>query len=745
MSGANESFFAELKRRNVYRVAIAYVIASWLFLQVLELIGSLAGAPDWIGKVFLGLSLLGLPIVLVLAWVYELTPEGIKREKDVDRTASITPQTASRLDKTIIGIFIIAVAWIVADRTILTSDAPPVVEEAAVVADEIVATEIIDKSIAVLPFMNMSEDAGAGHFSDGLADTVLHKLAQIESLRVVARNSSFQFRGQNVDVREVGQQLNVSNVLEGSVQAAGNKIRVTAQLIQAETGYHLWSGNFDRELNDVFAIQDEIAEEVVAALQVSLGDDDAARLARRDTENIDAFREYSLALREIDEYSFESLPRAIEHLEKAIAIDPGYAQAWASKALTYWHMRWIGLVTRDEYTELARPMLDKALALDPELPLAMALTASLDHDARKFDTALPMIEKAAILAPNDAIILSIYASIVRAELQPFKALDLMQKALELDPLSVPIHQGTADLLAALDRHDEALELSRRIQVLNPAAPAGWWSASYMLAASGEWAQATMSMLEAHRIDPHDPIAPVDLAWNFLALGLDDVAAAWMEKSREIDPQHPAALAALLMPAEGDAEFDQATVRIARKLMINGVPSSNGARSLAYAVLESEAYRTGYFDEYLAWVRHFNPEMFDTAIDNVDDYPYGAVRAGTAMLKAGLSEQGKKLIELGLDRVRARSNAFKVPPDYDDFETAAQVGDRDRALEVLAALRDSTNLDIRNQHQARLHTPWVREYWQEPVYREFEEAMQQHAAAQRELLLELNGGAYPLPE
>ena len=745
MSGANESFFAELKRRNVYRIAIAYVIASWLFLQVLELIVSLAGAPDWIGKLFLGLLFLGLPIALVLAWVYELTPEGIRREKDVDRTASITPQTGSRLDKTIIGIFIIAVAWIVADRTILTSDAPPVANETPVVTDEIIATEIIDKSIAVLPFMNMSEDAGAGHFSDGLADTVLHKLAQIESLRVVARNSSFQFRGQNVDVREVGEQLNVSNVLEGSVQAAGNKIRVTAQLIQAETGYHLWSGNFDRELNDVFAIQDEIAEEVVAALQVSLGDDDAARLARRDTENVDAFRAYSLALREIDEYSFESLPRAIEHLQKAISIDPEYAQAWASKALTYWHMMWIGLVTRDEYTELARPMLDKALALDPELPLAMALTASLDHDERKFDTALPLIERAAILAPNDAIILSIYASILRAELQPFKALDLMQKALALDPLSVPTHQGTADLLAALDRYDEALELSRRIQVLNPAAPAGWWSASYMLAASGEWAQAVMAMLEAHRIDPHDPIAPVDLAWDFLALGLDDVAAAWMEKSREIDPQHPAALAALLMPAQGDAEFDQATVQIARKLMIDGVAISNGARGLAYSVLERDAFRTGYFDEYLAWIRHFNPEMFDPAIDNVDEYPVGAVHAGTAMLAAGLSEQGKKLIELGLDRQRARSNAFSVPPDYNDFETAAQVGDRDRALEVLAALRDSTSLYTQNQHQSNRHTPWVREYWEEPVYQEFEEALQRHAAAQRELLLELNGGAYPLPE
>lgn len=745
MSGASNSFFAELKRRNVYRVAIAYIIASWLFLQVLELIVSLAGAPDWIGKLFLGLLLLGLPIVLVLAWVYELTPEGIKREKDVERTTSITPQTASRLDKTIIGIFIIAVAWIVADRTILTGDAPPVVEEAAVVADEIVATEIIDKSIAVLPFMNMSEDAGAGHFSDGLADTVLHKLAQIESLRVVARNSSFQFRGKNVDVREVGEQLNVSNVLEGSVQAAGNKIRVTAQLIQAETGYHLWSGNFDRELNDVFAIQDEIAEEVVAALQVSLGDDDAARLARRDTDNVDAFRAYSLALREIDDFSFESLPRAIEHLDKAIALDPGYALAWATKALTYWHMLWIGSITQADYEEIGGTAIVEALRLQPDLPLALALTADLEHDARRFDTALPMIERAVNLAPNDATIHRIYASIMRAELQPYDSLDIIRKALELDPLSVPAHQGAAGLLDELGRHDEALELSQRMQVLNPSAPAGWWSASYARAGSGDWAQAVMSMIEAHQVDPYDPITAMDVAWNYLALGLDDIAAAWMDKAREIDPQHPAALTSLLAPALGDAEFDEDRVRVARKLMIENVPDDNGARRNAYAVLEREAYRTGYFGEFLAWVRHYSPELFEPTIDSVDEYPIGAMHVGRALLAIDQETQGRKLIDLGLARVQARLDAYKTPPAYEHFHAAALVGDRDRALEVLEILRDSTKLDTLIAHRFERHTPWIREYWHEPAYQSFEAAMERRAAAQRELLLELNGGEYPLPE
>ena len=219
MAQDDGSFLSELSRRNVWRVGIAYVIAAWLILQVLETIASVAGAPDWVGKFVLGLLVVGLPVALILAWVYEMTPEGIKRERDVDRTASITHETGARLDKITIGVFLIAVAWVVSDRLLLSRDAEPPVLPA--VTEEIVATEITDKSIAVLPFMNMSEDADAGHFSDGLADTVLHKLAQIQSLRVVARNSSFQYRGRNVDVREVGEELNVATVLEGSVQASG--------------------------------------------------------------------------------------------------------------------------------------------------------------------------------------------------------------------------------------------------------------------------------------------------------------------------------------------------------------------------------------------------------------------------------------------------------------------------------------------------------------------------------------------
>jgi TolB-like protein len=738
------SIFAELKRRNVYRVAIAYVIASWLFLQVLELIVSLAGAPDWIGKLFLGLLLLGLPIVLLLSWVYELTPEGIKREKDVERETSITPRTGSRLDKMIIGIFFVAVIWIVADRTILTPDASPQRTAEPAAHNEIVATEVIDKSVAVLPFMNMSEDKGAGHFSDGLADTVLHKLAQIDSLRVVARNSSFQFRGQNVDIREVAEKLNVATVLEGSVQAAGDKIRVTAQLIQAETGFHLWSGNFDRQLDDVFAIQDEIAEKVVSALQVSLGDEDVARLAQRNTDSVEAFREYSLALREMDEFSFESLPRAMEHLDKALNIDPGYAIAWASKGLTYRLMAWVGLITSDQFAAAGRPAVEKALELDPEQPLALAVLGQMENMAGNTDEARRLLEKAVALAPGNAAILNIYSFFERDHLNIDKALESALKALELDPLSITSHQEVAMLLQRLDRDEEVLELAARMQVINPAAAVGWWVESYSHAPTGAWAEAVMSMHKAHLVDPSDPITAFDMAYNMMALGLQDAATAWLQKTREIDPGHPVAKAALIGPLLGAETLSEDNIRLARKMLIEQVPDANGVRSVAFAILLREANRSGYFDEYLAWTRHFEPKFFAADIDNVDDDPDGAMFIGRTMELAGHPEQGQRLIALALARIEAIAAAFQNPPSYDHFYRAAYLGDRQQALEFLVAIGETMDLGELNRIYDTRYDPWIRDYWQEPAFQALVEGLEAHAEEQRQLLLKLNGGKYPMP-
>ena len=739
------SFLSELTRRNVWRVGIAYVIGAWLFLQVLETVASITGAPEWIGKFLLVVVMIGMPVVLLLAWAYELTPEGIKRETDVAPKESITHETGARLNKITIGIFIIAVGWIIADRTILSKDMQPVAESQTVLQEEIVATEVVDKSIAVLPFTNMSEDASAGHFSDGLADTVLHKLAQLRSLHVVARNSSFQFRGQNIDVREVGEKLNVATVLEGSVQAAGSKIRVTAQLIDVSNGYHLWSGNFDRELTDVFGIQDEIAEEVVKALQVSLDAGDTAKLARRDTENVDAFREYSLALREIDEFSFESLPRAIAHLDKAIEIDPDYALAHATKGQAYRMMNNLGVFADKQFEEAATPPVERALELDPEMPLAIALSALLAYEHGTHDIALSRIEKAVALAPNNAPVSTIHAGILGRELQPHKAVEIMLRALELDPLSIPAHQGAAAFLRLLERYEEASALIDRMRVLKPGAPSTEWEASYLASKTGNWASAVMLMVEAHKLDPKDPITAMDIAWYLLALDLDDVAAEWMTKSRAINPEHPAAKASLLTAGAREDKVTEDTVRIARQLLIGEVPTANSARYLALFVIRRDAYRTGYFDEYLAWIGRYYPELMDPHIDNVDDSLEAAAVVGNVMVKAGLKEQGKNLQDLARRRQQAVRAAFGTAPDLDDFGIFARCDAREAALDVLESLPETLEIESLIVLRDLQHEPWIRDYVTEPAFQAMVANLEQHATEQRQLLFEMNGGAYPLPE
>ncbi len=270
------SFFQELKRRNVFRVGLAYVVTAWLIAQAADLALDAFAAPEWVMKATLLMLLLGFPIALIFAWAFEKTPEGLKLEKNVDRSQSITSVTGKKMDRGIIIALGIAVVFLLVDKFYLQT---PMSDESAVgLSSQIDAagTGSIEqaaraKSVAVLPFANMSSDPEQEYFSDGLADTVLDALAQVSDLKVAARTSSFAFRGKHQDIREIGRLLGVSTVLEGSVQKAGNRLRVITQLIDVNDGAHLWSQTFDRTDEDIFAIQDEISAAVVKALKVSLG------------------------------------------------------------------------------------------------------------------------------------------------------------------------------------------------------------------------------------------------------------------------------------------------------------------------------------------------------------------------------------------------------------------------------------------------------------------------------------------
>ena len=307
------SFFTELKRRNVFRVALLYLVASWLIIQVADTGISLLGLPEWTGRLVFLLLLIGLPLVVVFSWAYEITPEGLKREKEVERDVSITHETARKLNTAVIVLLLLAVGGMIADRLI-----PEQAQDAPSVADASEGTGPTEQSIAVLPFVNMSADPENEYFSDGLSEELLNLLAKIPELQVAARTSAFSFKDSDAGISEIADTLNVAHVLEGSVRKSGDRIRITAQLIKGSDGYHLWSRTWDRTLIDVFAIQDEIAAAVVDALKVTL-------LGELPHASVTDTRAYELYLQSkvfADMRTAESYERAALLLTEALDIDP---------------------------------------------------------------------------------------------------------------------------------------------------------------------------------------------------------------------------------------------------------------------------------------------------------------------------------------------------------------------------------------------------------------------------------------
>jgi TolB-like protein/lipoprotein NlpI len=355
------SLFVELKRRNVFRVGVAYAITTWVLLQIIDVVAPILELPEWAPRLVLVILAVGFFPAMIFAWAFELTPEGLKREKEVDRTESITNVTGKKLDRMIIVVLAVAVALLLVDR--FTGQPRPDGEVARTAS----------KSIAVLPFINMSSDSEQDYFSDGITEEILNSLAAVKELKVAGRTSSFAFKGQNDDLRKIGDTLGVDNILEGSVRKAGTTVRITAQLIQVEDGFHLWSETYDRELTDIFAIQEEIATEILTQLRATLlaEEVDAFEAQRTDPEVYDL---YLLARQRMYNRTRQTIESAVDLLDKAIAKDPGYAPAYAQRGIAaiFLSDRSYGTMPKTEAYRQGKQFIDRALELDPELAEAWA-------------------------------------------------------------------------------------------------------------------------------------------------------------------------------------------------------------------------------------------------------------------------------------------------------------------------------------------------------------------------------------
>ena len=486
------SLFQELKRRNVFKVAIAYVVVSWLVAQVLQLVFESFGTPDWVMKTVLVLMGMGLLFALFFAWAFELTPEGLKREHEVDRTRSITPQTGKKLNHTIFFVMVLAIAYFAYDNFMLRRTPGVVPEEAATqtVAEQVAgeAQSEPDKSVAVLPFVDMSPEQDQEYFTDGLTENLLNALAQLRDLKVAGRTSSFAFKNRNEDLRSIGEQLGVAHLLEGSVQKSGQRIRITAQLISVGDGYHLWSETYDRTLEDIFAVQDEIADEVASAMQVALlGNDEVAEPSSISKNAGVAYNDYLKGLYERNRGNMKSNERAVTYFRRALEEDPNLALAWAGLAMS---LDYITGYADGDFTagfEEARASALRALEIDPDLPeghLALAgIQQSHDWDWKAAETSL---NRALALRPGDTKIRQELALLKAIRGKSEEAFSEYQLVAEQDPLDLRAQMTLANAYGKRGRFDEASKILDDVQQNDPSRSVLYWHRGVLYLRQGRY-------------------------------------------------------------------------------------------------------------------------------------------------------------------------------------------------------------------------------------------------------------------
>ena len=460
------SFIAELNRRNVVRTGLLYLVASWLLLQVADVLFGALELPPWSVRLVLGILILGFPLTLIFSWVYELTPEGLKREHEVDRNASITAATARKLNVLIVVLLVAATGLLVANR-FLPSRAPgqavattaPAPAAVAGASSGTAAPAAGEPSIAVLPFVNMSGDPENEYFSDGLSEELLNVLARMPGLRVIARTSSFAFKGEKTDIATVAAKLAVAHVLEGSVRKAGGRVRITAQLIRAADSSHLWSDTYDRDVADVFAVQDEIAREVAGELKLRLLPAAVAGAELGGTRNVEAHDLYLRAAAIIPTVGMrQSLDQRLAYADRALALDPDFAKAHVARAEVLRILTTNGWMPPAQGYAQARAALARALELAPDLAEAYTERSRIHLVTLDWAASAADSERAMALNPGNVIVQIDHANHRFAMGHRDEAIAAARVAVSLDPVGI----RSRSFLGMLLRYDRQYAESERI-------------------------------------------------------------------------------------------------------------------------------------------------------------------------------------------------------------------------------------------------------------------------------------------
>ena len=502
----------ESRRRRVFRGVGLYVVGSWILLQIGDVVVEPLGLPEWSMTALLYMIFLCFPIAIFLDWRYDITDKGIVRTKRLEGNIEEIDFSLKAKDyiifSAVIGIILIGAYGIFSsDQNLIVSKS---IEQQDPSKIESTPKAVLPNSVAVLPFTDMSASQDQQYFGNGLADTVLHLLAGISELNVAARTSSFSFIGQNKNIIEIAHELGVENVLEGSVQRAGSRIRVIAQLIEAKNGTHLWSGIFDEDINNVFEIQDQIAREVVSAMHVALADSESTRLSQRYKPNIQSYDSSVLGTYAFSKGSAGDLQEAERHFRRAIELDPNYPLPYIYLAETLGQLEVYTLGYQDTFSglptiytrKLQEPLITKAIELDANLGEAYAAHAAITVDEAK---AEELFNKALRLNPSYAnayLWYGRYLSIRKGQYE--QALEQINKALELDPLSDPVLFERAKMVWASGQAEKAMALMLENVKRSPNFPPAYKRMVRWYSQRGDFAKAGQWVLALRKLDPDSP-------------------------------------------------------------------------------------------------------------------------------------------------------------------------------------------------------------------------------------------------
>ncbi len=699
----NKGLIAELKRRNVFRVAAVYIIASWLIMQVVDVMFPALKLPDWTVTLIAAIIVIGLPLAIIFAWAFELTPDGIKRDHEVDRSQSITGDTGHRLNRIITGVLVIALAYFAIDKFVLRQTASDPITDGQAASETLPATEEVASglpdlaatSIAVLPFADMSPDGDNEYFADGLSEELLNVLAKLKVFKVAGRTSSFSFKGKNDDLRVIGEQLGVANILEGSVRRAGNRVRVTAQLINASDGFHLWSETYDHDMDDIFAVQDEIATEVVRALKVTLIGEDTIKSVINSTSNTEAFTAFLRGRQLVEQSSFRSVEQGRDLFIQAIALDPNYAAAHAGVAQAWTFMADQGGATISETKAGAEPAIERALALNPGLSEAHSALGALRYLERDFEAATAAFEKALELNPSAVYTLVAYGRFLVDTGRGNRGIGLLERAMQIDPLALRIGWEVAEYYRSIGAKEKALVVYARIREVDPQNPMGYYGAGYVYRETGQLDKALPWWKKASEIDPDDHELLAVTARIFLSLGETAKAKVLLDRILAMAPDavNSKFTEAYFHHVNGDIEL---AARVSRDAIIKNMDDRFYIKTFLLRYMRDEAIWSGSvekMDEVISLYEQTYPNLLSAdAQFEAGPASDSAVDFAWLLINADQAKRGKLLAGNTLEWYAALDPNFW--PDYRHLNEAALYAALGQNEQALASLRSAVALGWR---------------------------------------------------